>query len=289
MTKYDIAVIGTGPAGVSAAITAAVRRKSVILFGSGEMSEKTAEAHTVLNYPGLPNISGQKLAAAFKDHLRIMNIPVTDERVSEVYAMGSYFAIQTSGGMYESQSLILATGVVPSDTLPGEKDFLGRGVSYCATCDAMLFRGKTVAVIGYHSSAEAEAAFISEASAVCYYPMYKKKACLPEAVEVCRSRPLGIYGDKKAEGVITPEGRKPYDGVFVLRDSSAPESLVPGLKLENGHVAVDRDMAANLAGCFACGDVTGPPYQYVKSAGEGNVAALSAVKYIDDKKRRTEK
>ena len=83
---------------------------------------------------------------------------------------------------------------------------------------------------------------------------------------------------------MTAEGTYDFDGVFILRDSISPGQLVPGLQIENNHVAVDRSMATNLPGCFACGDVTGLPYQYIKSAGEGNVAALSAAKYLDEKK-----
>ena len=149
MERYDIAIIGTGPAGVSAAITAKVRGKRLILFGAKAMSDKVEKAHSILNYPGLPNVTGAQLAQAFSNHLESMDIPITEKQVTAVYAMGDYFAIQTPEEMIESRTVILAAGVVTAKALPGENEFLGRGVSYCATCDAHFYRGKTVAVLGY--------------------------------------------------------------------------------------------------------------------------------------------
>ena len=135
--------------GISAAITAKVRNKNILLFGSRKSSEKVYRATQIQNYPGLPQISGEELAEQYQKQLDQLGIAVTEERVSAVYAMGSYFVIQASGKMYEASSVILAAGVVQGKTFPGEKELLGRGVSYCATCDAMLYGGKTAAVIGY--------------------------------------------------------------------------------------------------------------------------------------------
>ena len=148
MERVDIAVIGSGPAGVSAAITAKLRGKSLLLFGSRELSDKIGKAHKIQNYPGLPDVTGQELRGAFQRHLDAMGITVTEARVNAVYAMGDYFAVQTAGETYEATTVVLATGVVQGKALPGEEEYLGRGVSYCATCDAPLYRGKAVAVIG---------------------------------------------------------------------------------------------------------------------------------------------
>ena len=92
--RYDVAVIGTGPAGISAAITLAVRNKRVLLLGSADLSDKVSKAHLIQNYPGLPDISGPELARCFQDHLNKMGIPVTDRRVTMIYAMGDYFSLQ---------------------------------------------------------------------------------------------------------------------------------------------------------------------------------------------------
>ena len=282
--RYDIAIIGTGPAGVSAALTAKNRNKSILLLGSRRMSEKVAKAHEIRNYPGLPFVKGEELAAAFRDQLDRMEIPVTESRIGAVYAMGDYFALQAGEEMLEAKTVILATGVVMAKTLPGEEELLGRGVSYCATCDAPLYRGRTAAVIGYSPREETEAAFLAGVcSKVIYFPMYAESTELPQTVEVIREKPEGILKAETGLKVKTAEGEYPADGVFVLREAVAPGQLVPGLETDGAHVKVNRKMETNLPGVFACGDLAGTPYQYVKAAGEGNIAAISAAAYIDKK------
>ena len=284
--RYDIAIIGTGPAGLSAAVTAKIRNKSVLLIGSKDLSPKVTKAHAIQNYLGLPNIPGADLGAAFQASLDSVGVTVTEDKITAAYNLGDYYGLQGAETIYEASTLILATGMIPGKLLPGEEALLGRGVSYCATCDAALYRGKTVAVIGYSPKEEHEAAFLSEiAACVNYFPMYQEIESLPESVRVIREKPLEIRQDNGLRQVVTAESTYGFDGVFILRDSISPGQLVPGLEIENNHVKVDRTMATNLPGCFACGDVVGLPYQYIKSAGEGNVAALSAAAYLDMKKR----
>ena len=286
MERYDIAIIGTGPAGLSAAVTAKIRNKSVLLIGSKDLSPKVTKAHAIQNYLGLPNIPGADLGAAFQASLDAVGVTVTEDKITAAYNLGDYYGLQGAETIYEASTLILATGMIPGKLLPGEEALLGRGVSYCATCDAALYRGKTVAVIGYSPKEEHEAAFLSEiAACVNYFPMYQEIESLPESVRVIREKPLEIRQDNGLRQVVTAESTYGFDGVFILRDSISPGQLVPGLEIENNHVKVDRTMATNLPGCFACGDVVGLPYQYIKSAGEGNVAALSAAAYLDTKKR----
>ena len=281
MERVDIAVIGSGPAGVSAAITAKLRGKSLLLFGSKELSDKIGKAHKIQNYPGLPDVTGQELRGAFQRHLEAMGITVTEARVNAVYAMGDYFAVQTAGETYEATTVVLATGVVQGKALPGEEEYLGRGVSYCATCDAPLYRGKRVAVVGTSPAAEPEAAYLAEvAASVVYFPLYNGEPRLPGTVQVRRETPTAVLGENTVQALRTGGGDYPVDGVFLLRDAMAPTQLVPGLAGDGGHVAVDARMATNLPGCFACGDAAGLPYQYIKAAGQGNVAALSAVQYL---------
>ena len=292
MERYDIAIIGTGPAGISAAITAKLRNKSIILFGSAELSGKVSKAHSVQNYPGLPDISGEDFAAAFKKHLDSMGIAVTEDKINAVYAMGDYYALQgAENAMYEATAVIIASGVVPGKPFPGEEELLGRGVSYCATCDAALYRGKQAVVLGFSPKEEQEAVFLAEmAEKVYYIPVYKASEPKPEElagnIEIVSAKPRSI---ERAEGktkLVCEEMELVTDGVFILRESVAPGQLVPGLETDGAHIAVARDMSTNLPGCFACGDITGLPYQYVKSAGEGNVAALSAVSYVDRMRRQ---
>lgn len=287
MDRYDIAVIGTGPGGLEAAITAKVRNKTVLVLGSKESSDKVSKAHEIQNYLGLPKISGDNMAKAFLDHAKEMGVEITEDRVNAVYSMGSYFAIQGHGGNYEATSVILAVGMTTMKPLPGEMELLGRAVSYCATCDAALYKGKTATVVAYSEEDEEEAEFLAErAEKVYYLPQYDYSGKLGGNIEVT----LGVtpesveYADGKAT-LKTSGDTYVSDGVFILRQQIAPSQLVPGLKLDGNHVEVDRKMATNIKGLYACGDITGTPYQYIKAAGEGNVAALSAVNYLAELKK----
>lgn len=326
MEIYDIAIIGTGPAGVSAAITATIRNKKIILFGSWELSDKIRKAHLIQNYPGLPECSGEDLSNAFAAHLEKMGIEITEEKINVVYPMGETFALQTmKNEMHQARSVILASGMVQGKLLPGEEELVGRGVSYCATCDAPLYRGRSVAVIGYSPEAEEEVNFLSEvASEVLYFPVYRDEPKVAESVKVLKQTPQAILNKEAAEeafslaqadpakssakdlasgealsaagealsvdalqpgqlAVQTAEGAYPADGIFVLRNSVPAKQLIPGIEMDGEHVKVNLQMETSVPGCFACGDITGKPYQYVKGAGQGNVAALSAVSYLDQK------
>ncbi|MBQ9328631.1 MAG: NAD(P)/FAD-dependent oxidoreductase [Solobacterium sp.] len=278
---YDIAIIGTGPAGLEAAITAKVRNKNILVFGSKESSVKVSKAHTILNYLGLPEIPGSEMSKAFLDHAASMDVEITDEQITAIYAMGETFALQGAVNMYEAKTVILATGVVAQKPYPGEEELLGRGVSYCATCDAALYKGKTAVVIGSSAKEEEEANFLSEyAGKVYYIPLYKDEVHVNDEIEVVRERPLEILGEKVVEKLKTEAREIETDGVFVLREAVAPGKLVPGLETDGPHVKVNLDMSTSIPGCFAAGDIAGLPYQYIKSAGQGNTAALSAVSYL---------
>ena len=285
--RYDIAIIGSGPAGLSAAINAKIRNKKFIIFGSKEISNKLVKAHKVNNYLGFYGKSGVEIKDEFVNHLKAMDISITEEKVNNIYSMGDYFALMINEKMYEATSIVLATGVNFGKPFNGEEKFLGRGVGYCATCDAPLYKNKIVTIIAYDKKEEAEADFIATvASKVYYIPMYKEKVEVTSSIEIIKDVPLEIVGDEKVSKLILKNGELITDGIFILRDSVSPGQLVPGLKMDEGHVEVDRRMKTNLMGCFAAGDIVGTPYQYIKSAGEGNIAALSAVAYIDELRRK---
>ncbi len=288
MERYDIAIIGTGPGGLEAAITAKIRNKNILLIGNKNLSLKVEKAHTIKNYLGIPDAAGEDLTVRFKKHLADMEIEITEDKISSVYAMGDYFALQGADVMYEAETVILATGVVLGKPYPGENEYLGKGVSYCATCDAPLYRGKTAAVLGFSPKEEAEAAFLGEVcEKVYYFPQYKEPVELSkDNIEICMDKPKEIKGEMTVNTLVTDSGEVSVDGVFILRESVAPSQLVPGLETEDNHVKVNRKLETSIPGCFACGDITGTPYQYIKAAGEGNVAALSAVAYLDEKKRK---
>ncbi len=283
MSRYDILIIGTGPAGLEAAITAKVRNKNILLIGSKNSSTKVEKAHTVENYLGLPHISGTDMQKAFLDHIANLGIEITEDQVIAVYNMTDYFMVQTKTTYYEASSVILATGVLTSKPYPNEEALLGKGVSYCATCDGALYKNKTVAVIATSKEEEDEVLFLKEyASKVHYFPLYQDYSDLKD-IDIHTEKPLEIIGTNNVEKLVTDQNKYEIDGLFILRESVAPKQLVPGLETDGPHAKVNLDMSTNIPGVFACGDIAGLPYQYIKSAGQGNVAALSAVKYLASK------
>ncbi|MBO6127867.1 MAG: NAD(P)/FAD-dependent oxidoreductase [Pseudobutyrivibrio sp.] len=287
MERFDIAVIGTGPAGLEAAITAKVRNKTVLLLGNKGSSDKVSKAHTIQNYLGLPEVSGEDMAKAFLNHAKSMGVEITEDKVNAVYSMGQYFAIQCHNGDYEASSVIIAAGLTAMKPFPGEMEFLGRGVSYCATCDAALYKGKSAIIVAYSENDEEEAEFLAErAEKVYYLPQYDYKGSLGGNIEVSVDvKPASIAYTDGTAFLATDKDTYKADGIFILREQIAPSQLVPGLQMDGNHIAVDRSMATNIKGLFACGDITGTPYQYIKAAGEGNVAALSAVSYLAELKK----
>ena len=234
----------------------------------------------------MPAISGEDLAKAFKNHIDSMDITITEGKVNAVYPMGSYFGLQVSQDIYEAETIIVATGVVTGKTFKGENELLGRGVSYCATCDAPLYRNKTVAVIGYSPKEEQEAEFLAElCEKVLYLPMYKEEVNLSDKVTIINEKPTAIIGENKVQSLQTEKNNYEVDGIFILRDSIPPAQLVSGLEIKDNHIVVNSQMETNIKGCFACGDIVGRPYQYIKAAGQGNIAGLSAVAYLDEKRK----
>ena len=284
MSRYDIAIIGSGPAGVSAALTAKNRNKSILFIGKRDLSNKVSKSHRILNYPGIPDVTGADLIKAMQDHLDSMGIVLTEDQVTNVYAMGDYFALQCAKGMYEASSVIIATGVMPGKLLKGEEENLGRGVSYCATCDAPLYKGKETTILGYSPKEEDEAAFLAEvASKVYYVPVYQDEVGLKDPkIEVIHGVPKEIRREDKRSTLVLNDREIESDVVFVLRDAVSPGQLVPGLETEGAHIVTQRDMSTSIKGLFAAGDISGTPYQDAKAVGEGCVAALSAVSYLTE-------
>ena len=288
MDRIDIAIVGSGPAGISAALNAKIRNKTFKVFGTKEISPKLVKAHQINNYLGFYGKSGKEIRDEFAKHLEAMDIEITEEKINNIYSMGDYFALMGSKNTYEATTVILATGVNFGKPLKGEEEYLGRGVGYCATCDAPLYKDKIVTIIAYNKHEESEANFLAQvASKVYYIPMYKEEVELDESIEIIKDTPVEIVGEQFVQKLILKNNEIETDGLFILRDSISPGQLVPGLELDKNHVQVDRKMATNLKGCFAAGDIVGIPYQYIKAAGEGNIAALSAVSYLDELKRNS--
>ena len=283
--RYDIAIIGSGPAGLSAALNAKIRNKKFILFGNKNLSPKILKAPKINNYLGFTGMTGKEIGDKFKEHLDIMDIKITEKKVTSIYSMGEYFDIMCNNESIKATSIILATGIEYGKPLDGEEEFLGRGVGYCATCDAPLYKEKIVTILGYNKAAEEEVDFVSElASKVYYIPMYKTEYLGNSKVEIINDTPVKITGTRKANKLVLKTRELDTDGIFILKDSISPAQLVPGIEIVDGHINVDRTMKTNIEGCYAAGDCIGKPYQYIKSAGEGNIAALSAASYLATKK-----
>lgn len=286
MEKVDIAIIGCGPAGLSAAVNVRVRNRSLILVGPKLCSTSLHKAHQINNYLGMPGFSGEELRKKFLAHVRQMGADVTQLNVSGIFPVGDAFQLQIKDEFMEAKAVILTTGVYAARHLPGEQDLIGKGVSYCGTCDAMFYQGKTIAVICEEPEHEDEARFLAEVADKMYFvPTYEQIGAFPDNVEIVRDKVISLQGEDRLESAVLAEkGELQVDGVFLLKEQMPMSQLVSGLELEDKHIKVDTYMATNIPGVFAAGDVAGKPYQVAKAVGQGQQAALSAVSYIDGKK-----
>ena len=278
---YDVAIIGTGPAGLSAAITMKLHEKSILWFGSKQMSAKVEKSEKIANYPGAGLITGAELNERFQKHAVQMGLEPIDRMVTTVMRMQEHFSLLADNELYEAKALLLTTGVVSAKGIPGETEFLGRGVSYCATCDGFLYKGKTIAVICASKRYEHEVQYLAQlAQKVYLFSTYKDIGSMPGNVEVISSI-REITGSRKVERIIlTNKDEIEVSGVFCLRNAVAPSTLMPGLALDGPHIIVNRNQETNIIGCYAAGDCTGRPYQLTKAVGEGNVAAHAILDYL---------
>lgn len=284
----DTIIIGTGPAGLECAITLKIRNKDILLIGNTNVSSKVIKAQEINNYLGFPKISGEELASKMFEHVKRLNIEIKDSQVISIYNLSTHFTIITKSNEFiEAKTVVLATGVSQVKTYPGEEEYLGLGVSYCATCDGLLYRNKKVVVIGANKEEEDEVRYlVGVCGSVIYIPLYPDEVKI-DNVKVLRVTPKEIKGDKNstlANKLVVDNGEEiTFDGLFILRSAVAISHLVPGLEMDDKHVLTNKKMETNIKGLFACGDITGAPYQYIKAAGEGNVAAISCLQYLSKK------
>ena len=278
---YDIAVIGSGPAGLSSAVQARVRNKSVLVVGGDDRDNPLYKTPRIENYLGFPQASGQELLDRFHAHAREMGAERKEGRVLNIMPMGDTFYLSIGSEMEQARAIILATGVVWANKYPGEAEYLGRGVSYCATCDGMLYRGKEVVVVGKAADAPQEANYLQELGCKVTFVSDKAPDSLRPDIPFVKAPKVEITGGAKVEALRAGSTTIPCEGVFILRPSVAPADLLPGLVLDNGYIQVDRNMATSVPGVFAAGDCAGLPLQVSKAVGEGLVAGLRAAEYVD--------
>ncbi len=268
----DILILGGGPAAVSAALTARNRGRSVTILSAPLADNPLYKAHRVDNYPGMPEISGREMLEQMQGQAQKAGAVWVTGRVLSAMPLGEGFGVSVGQDFYEGRKLILAMGVARAKPYPGETEFLGRGVSYCATCDGMFYRGKAVAVLGLSHQAREEADFLESIGCRVHYFQGPGN--------------YAISGGERVEALTVKGETYPVEGVFILRSAMAPGSLMPGLPLQDGHIRVDPGMAAGIPGVYACGDCVGQPYQVAKAVGEGNIAALSACAALDAQEKQ---
>ncbi|MEA4883620.1 MAG: NAD(P)/FAD-dependent oxidoreductase [Clostridia bacterium] len=284
--EYEVLIIGSGPAGLSAALNARVRNKSVAVVSRRLASPSLDKAPSIDNYLGVERIGGADLENRFIEQARGAGAYLLECDVLGLFNLGDSFSAFTSAGDYGCKAVVIATGAVQAASIPGESQYVGSGVSYCATCDGPLYRGKRAVVLGYTAHAAEEANFLAEiCSQVTFVAVRGGKAEgvpeLREEIRVVRGPAKAIHGAVSVTGVEIEGETIPADGVFVIRDSMPAERLIEGIEVADGAIRVNRDMATNIPGAFAAGDCTGRPYQVAKAVGEGQVAGLSAARYVD--------
>lgn len=277
----DIAVIGGGPAGLSAAINARARGKSVLVISNPIEENPLYKAQQIDNYPGLPGVNGAQLLQTLEQHAKDSGAQFRPGRVLNALPMGKQFFLGIGSNMEQARSIVIAIGAQRGAKLPGEEALLGRGVSWCATCDGMLYRGKRVVVVGLSHDAPAEANFLQEIGCQVTYAARKAPSSLRDDIPVVLGKRISIDGDQTVTAVCVDETRIPCDGAFILREAMAPNDLLPDLTLDGRYVSVDRSASTNIPGVFACGDCTGLPLQIANAVGEGLIAGQSAADYVD--------
>ncbi len=304
MQTYDFIVIGGGSAGYPAAIYAArFGLKTVVI--TKERGGLLATTHVVENYPGFIRLSGPELMQHMEDHVKDYDVPIVDDEVVDIQKEGDYFIVKACEGQYKAKAVLLATGTERRKLgVPGEKEFYGKGVSYCATCDAPLFKGKVIGVIGGSDSAAKEALLLAEYGSKVYIiyrgdeihpePINMRRVEENEKIEIIpRANVVAIKGDKFITHVVLDRphnGSKDFHlgGLFIeighLPQSELAKKL--GVKLnQKGEIIIDRLSRTNVEGVYAAGDVADMEWkQAITGAAEGCVAAYSAYEYISAKK-----
>ncbi len=270
--SYDVLVIGGGPAGLSAALNVRARGRSVLVVTNPPEENPLWRAERVDNYLGMGAVSGAQMLSDMRAQAEAAGVEfLTGRALNASYMMDNWY-VSVGSDMYNARAVVLSGGVARGKKFPGEQEFLGRGVSYCATCDGMLYRGRSVAVLGFSDSARKEADFLQSIGCTVSY-FHRPKSCT-------------IAGGDTVETVTCDGVTEAVDCVFILRPTMAPTDLFPGLATDNGYVTVDRRMTTNLPGLFAAGDCTGGPLQVAKAVGEGLVAGQSAAAFAAEAERK---
>ena len=294
MKNYDIAIIGAGPAGMTAAIYACRAGKSAALFEKNYPGGQMVNAHIVDNYPAEGEISGFDLAQKMFEQTMAAGAEFINEEVTDISPLADGVRIVTARGEYAAAAAVIATGTVRSRlNIPGEDRLDGRGVSWCATCDGALYKGKDVAIVGGGNSALSEAIYLA---ALCKSVhiihrrnAYRAEASLveklrntPNIIEHLECVPEAIEGGESVSGITLKKGEEmltlPVEGVFVAIGGKPDQKLLAGMEKDaGGYVKTDGEMRTSLPRVFAAGDnISKQVRQIVTACSDGAIAALSA-------------
>lgn len=276
---YDSIIVGGGPAGLSAGINLKQRGKNALILNQGVSFLEKAER--VDNYLGMPALSGAEMMAAFKAHAASLGVESKEAKAANIMPFDGHFMVNADGDILESRTVILATGVAKAKPIAGEAELLGRGVSYCATCDGMLYKGRSVAVWGNASDAVREANFLAQIGCRVTFIAAKKPDTLADGIDFAAGGLQKIEGTQTVTGVVVGGQMLAVDCVFILRNALPPDALLPGLTLVDGSVAINAHCETNFPGVYAIGDLAGKPLQVANAVGEGLVAALRAAEFLD--------
>ncbi len=292
MIETDIIIIGCGAAGVQAAIHAARKKVRVVVIGKSDNSA-LIKAH-IENYFGVVSATGQELLNMGIKQAEVFGATFYSEEVIGIEGADGGFLVKTDS-LKEilGKAVVLAMGISRNKlNVDGEEALHGFGVSYCANCDAGFFKKKPVAVVGDGSAAAVAALLLKDYASKVYWiaeslrasPELLKNAKVTPIEIVTGTKPARIIGDKTVKAIELKDGRKlEVDGVFIEMGAKGAAELAMELGVlpnENGSLSVDRNCRTEVEGVFACGDITGQPWQLAKAVGEGCVAGLSAASYV---------
>lgn len=304
MKEYELAIVGAGAAGCAAAIYAGRSGVDTVVFDKGAGGGLLSTAPKIENYPGFVEITGMELSNKFLEHAKKYADFHLGEEVEDIKKLDDLFVLKTYKGEYSAKAVILSTGSKPKKLgVKGEEELIGRGVSYCATCDGFFFRGKRVAVVGGGNTALLEATYLKQIGCKEVYLIHRRDTLRGEKAlqEEARDKGVGILlnrvvrrieGEKKVEKIVIEnlsdgmEESLSVDGVFVAIGEEPENKLAKKLNLkmdDNGFVVVDRCQRTSLKGVYAAGDITGGVRQVITSAAEGAVAALTALEVLGKK------
>lgn len=296
----DLLIIGGGPAGLTAGIYAKRALLDCKLIEKQGVGGQIAVSHWIENYPGFPGISGAGLMDKFEEHAKEMGLDIVFGEVYSIDKIPGGFSIKTSSEEIQARSVIVATGAKPKKlNIPGEEQFIGRGVSFCATCDAPFFRELEVAVIGGGNSAIKEADYLTKFASKVYL-IHRRKEFRAEKIsqqKLLSNPKVEFILDSVAEEIIGgqiieklaiknvlsgEESIINVGGVFIFIGTDPITEFVDVEKDKNGFIITDKNQKTSVEGIFAAGDCCSSPIKQVAAAvGDGTKAALLALQYIE--------